>query len=293
MFKKIKWYINALNDIFKNDNYHFFNIKEQIKEFWLFNNKNKINLFRWRWMDNKNFWDILWPYIVEKITWKKIQYINNFAFIDRYMSIGSILSFSNKNTIIWWSWIITRDQIIKHPKKINSVRWPITRKRLIELWIKCPEKYWDPGLLISKFYKPKVVKKYKLWIIPHYIDYLNISNKIVDKDIKVINLLDPLEKVIDDIFSCELTISSSLHWLIVSHSYWLKSTLVSFSKKLAWDNTKFNDYFLSIWIEPYNGFDFSKQIPSKEKIINLINENHSEYKINYDEILESNPFNIK
>ena len=62
----------------------------------------------------------------------------------------------------------------KKPKKILSVRGPLTRKRLLELDYECPETYGDSGMILPYFYYPEIKKKYKLGIIPHYIDGENI-----------------------------------------------------------------------------------------------------------------------
>lgn len=284
-------YIIKLLKILKNDSFNILNPNEILKESWIRNNKDAVRMIWWRWESNKNFWDVLWPYIVEKITWKKIQYSNWICNQERYMTIGSILIYSNQNTIIWGSGLLKKWTQIKKPLKICSVRWPQTRKELLKQWIECPESYWDPWLLISKYYKPKSKKEYKLWIIPHYIDYCTIKEKLTDEEIIIINLLDPIEKVLEDINSCERTISSSLHGIIVSHSYSIPCMFVKFSEKLWSDNIKFEDYFMSVGLEFYYPYDYSEKIPSKEYIIKKIDSDHSKKPIiNYNEILDCCPF---
>lgn len=253
-----------------------------LKKLWFFKKSYEINLYRWNGESNKNFGDILWPYLLEKISWKTPNRVNKYCFKEYLLTIWSIFSNSNRNAIVWWSWIISKREKIKKPKKIYSVRWPKTRERLLELWFDCPEVYWDPWLLISKYYIPKTKKKYELWIIPHYVDYKNICEKKLPKNIKIINLFDPIEKVIDDIYSCKRTISSSLHWIIVSHSYNIPSMWVEFSKKLSWDWVKFEDYFLSVWISPYKWYDYSNDnIPNIENIVSFLDKYHN-YTINID-----------
>ena len=293
LIKLLKIEISEKYHLIQNNNFNCLNILEQLKEFWVIENKNEIRLVRWRWLNNKNFWDLLWPYIVEKITWKKVQYSNRYCRRIRYMTIGSILLLSNKNTIVWGSWIINKKWIIKKPKQILSVRWSQTRNRLAQLWIECPKRYWDPWLLISRYYNPKSEKKYELWIIPHYVDYNSIKNKFKDDtDVLIVNLLDPIELVLEEIYSCKRTISSSLHWLITSHSYSIPSYLVKFSQKLWSDNVKFDDYFLSLWLEPYSPIDYSKKLESKKNIIKLIDKKYNEkITIDYDSILKTCPFN--
>jgi len=264
-----------------------------LKEFWLLKKQDEINLYRWNGKNNKNFWDILWPYLVEKISEKKPNRVNKYCLKEYFLTIWSIFSNANKNSIIWWSGIIWEKEKIKKPKKIYAVRWPKTRERLISLWYDCPKIYGDPWLLISKFYKPKIRKKYELWIIPHYVDYKKICEKWLPDNVKIINLLDPIEKVIDDIYSCKRTISSSLHGIIVSHSYNIPSMWVEFSKKLAGDGVKFEDYFLSVGIKPYKWYDYNI-IPEIKEIIDFLDINHNDViKINLDILLKVCPFKIK
>ncbi len=252
---------------------------------------NQIKLFRRSGENNKNFWDVLWPYLVEKISKKTPVLVSKNCFTDYYMTIWSILANSNCHALVWWSWIISKDQKFKKPKKVFSVRWPKTRDRLLEMWIDCPEIYWDPALLISRFYQAKTEKTYELWIIAHYVDNDFISEKFKDKNVKIINLLDPIEKVIDDIYSCKRTISSSLHWIIVSHSYGIPCMWVEFSKKLYWDWVKFEDYFSSVNIKPYKWYDYSENIPEIWDIIRYIDTNHNDkINIDLDKLLNACPF---
>ncbi len=261
-----------------------------LKKLWLFTPSEEINIYRWNGENNKNFGDILWPYLVEKISGKIPNRVNKYCLKEYFLTIGSIFANSNKHAIVWWSGIIWKGEKIKKPKKICAVRGPKTRERLLNLWYDCPEIYGDPGLLVSKFYTPKTQKTYELWIIPHYVDYKKISEQWLPENVKIINLLDPIEKVIDDIYSCKRTISSSLHGIIVSHTYKISSMWVKFSKKLAGDGVKFEDYFLSVGIKPYQWYDYS-EIPNIEKIIDFIDRyHHDKIQIDLDKLLEVCPF---
>ncbi len=116
-------------------------------------------------------------------------------------------------------------------------------------------------------------KKYRLGIIPHYIHYSEIVKSIKTSDILVVDLLNDVEDVIRDITSCEYTVSSSLHGLIVSHSYQIPSIWVDFkSEELAGDNIKFKDYFSSVGINEYNPFVLDIKEINSNDAIKLIRE---------------------
>jgi len=105
--------------------------------------------------------------------------------------------------------------------------------------------------------------------------------------------LNPIEKVIDDIYACDVTISSSLHWIIVSHAYGIPSYQVKFKNKLYWDGTKFSDYFLSVGITPYKPTDLSKNKLSKKKLIKLVEDNHFPIFFDRNKLLDACPFITK
>lgn len=169
----------------------------------------------------------------------------------RYSCIGSILSSSDKETIIWGSGAIidTLDNKFRF-KDILSVRGPLTRNLLIENGYNCPQNYGDPALLLSKYYKPEIKKKYKLGIIPHYIDhdtsflcrYVNVEDVIVIDFHNYSDWKDP----INQIASCDFILSSSLHGLIISDSYKIPNLWCKFSDKVYGNDFKYKDYLLSV-----------------------------------------------
>lgn len=231
-----------------------------------------INLFRYFFTDciflfwyskgridgKENYGDLLSFFIVEKISKKRIITVKHpqkkiFSFfIKHYLAIGSIIRLCSKNSIVWGSGIIeSNEKILK--AKFLSVRGPRTRKRLLELGYEVPESYGDPGLLITDFVNNNVSKKYKLGIIPHYVDYDDIIRHYEDVEgIKVINLMtNDIIATTLEILECERIISSSLHGIIVSHAFGVEALWVRFSDKLGGDDVKFFDYFESVDIN-YN-----------------------------------------
>jgi hypothetical protein len=239
----------------------------------VFRKRNKIRLW-WHLNDGiPNFGDILNPYLVKKISDKDVVYtpIKRFSFHKVYICIGSVLGIVNRNCIVWGAGIIDRSQGIG-PAKFLAVRGPATGLKLEQLGYSDPKVYGDPALLLPLYYTAKTKnRKYKLGIIPHHVDYENVKNLIQDDSILVINLVnDDIEQVVDQICSCDNTISSSLHGIIVSHAYGIPSMWVEFSRKLYGDGVKFEDYFLSVGIKPYVPLDFSQHVPDIDSVINMM-----------------------
>jgi len=235
-----------------------------------------IKLYYWSKDDSKkhNFGDLLSRFVVEKISKRKVRLINPSnrwysKVFKHYFAIGSILCRANQNSIVWGSGIIKVDENVKKAKFI-AVRGPKTRKRLLELGYKVPKVYGDPGLLTNLFYQPKnIVKKFKVGVIPHYVDYNEIKeNYKNENEVLVINLMcNSVEEVIDKMLSCEKIISTSLHGVIVAHSYKIPALWLKYSDKLAGDDVKFYDYYESVEINyplakyfQYDSLDTLKEV---------------------------------
>ena len=174
-------------------------------------------------------------------------------FTTIYVTAGSILAHVDNKSIVWGSGIIEYDTKVARATFL-AVRGPKTRKNLILQNHNVPEVYGDPALLLPKYYSSKIPRKYKIGIIPHFVDYPLVSDWYINSsEIKIINLLNnSVETVIDEIRSCEHIISSSLHGIIVSHAYGISAVWVKFSDKLFGDDIKFEDYFESEVIDILN-----------------------------------------
>lgn len=246
---------------------------------------------------NGNFGDELNWFLIEKLSgrkvqhatpydatkWEKIKSILYYLLIDRMslkdvcktqawkylwnqqliFAIGSIISaYDVKNVKVWGAGIMSSSAAI-HPAQFLAVRGKYTQARLLELGYPFPDFIGDPALLLPLVYPKERSEKFKVGIIPHYIHFEDVKKVVGTQDIIVINMLDPIEKIIDDITSCEMTLSTSLHGIIVSHAYRIKSLWVKSSalalKPLAGDDIKFADYFSSVNLEEYQAFemDFS------------------------------------
>lgn len=217
---------------------------------------NKIHVYWWALKaqgEIDNYGDILAPFLAEKLSGKKVVKVSHPMqrwykwFIKHYVTVGSIICAASKNSIVWGSGIIKKNENVRAAKFV-AVRGPRTRKRLLELGYQVPEVYGDPALLLPRFISNVAEKKYDLGIIPHYVDYDSVVEQFKSNSkVKVVNLMtNDIVRTTQEILACKQIISSSLHGVIVSHAYEIPALWVKFSNKLAGDNVKFYDYFESL-----------------------------------------------
>jgi hypothetical protein len=193
-----------------------------------------------------NLGDILSPLLIKRLYDYELKYDSSF---DKHhlLAVGSILSKATGKSTVWGSGIINSSEVPSREARYLAVRGPLSYERIIQVGGKCPEVFGDPALLLPLVHAPDISKKYKLGIIPHYVDYDTVRQWYSDTDIPVINILnaDPLS-VVDQILECENIISSSLHGLIISNAYGIPAKWVKFSNKLVGDDVKFLDYHASV-----------------------------------------------
>ncbi len=257
----------------------------------------KINLYWYQYKQGHgNFGDELNPYIIERLTYKKVKFINiKYLFDDRWLAfktiskailrkeinvftylqyifynfikmpevllvIGSILETSNSSKNKIWGAGFISSKTKKVSGTFYAVRGLRTVQKLRGMGYKAPDAIGDPALLLPIIYQPKVKAQNKIGIIPHYQHYFELKDKF-GEEFTVINLLDPIEKVIDEISSCTITYSTSLHGIIVSHAYQVPSLWAEFPgltfTRLVGDNIKFFDYFSSVGISDYSPLEFT------------------------------------
>ncbi len=212
----------------------------------------------------ENYGDLVGPYLVEKISGVTPKWVraSNPGLLNMlssvYATVGSILSHTGRNTTVWGSGILNKEDVVKS-RKILAVRGPLSRKRLLEQHIECPEIYGDPALLLPRYFIPETKKSFRLGIIPHIIDYENVKEQLKNQPtIRVINFnSNDVERTTTEIIECDQVFSSSLHGLIVAHSYRVPAVQVKFSDKIAGDGVKYEDYYLSVGLVPYKALTIS------------------------------------
>ena len=210
------------------------------------------------WLDYRNWGDALNPVLIHKISGKHPVLYTNDTRIPKnkpvFAVIGSILDnrvnlCTDNQLIIWGTGFISNKGYLKvRSPRICAVRGPLTRKLLLKQGFQCPDIFGDPALLYPRFYKPNINKKYKLGIIPHYIDKNNpvLPDILKDPDILIIDIQGGINEVVDNICSCQKIASSSLHGIIAADAYGIPSKWIQLSDRVIGDGFKFYDYFCSV-----------------------------------------------
>lgn len=119
----------------------------------------------------------------------------------------------------------------------------------------------DPGLLAANWYEGRVkpAKKYRLGVIPHFLDRANPVVSCLGRvgGVKIIDVFWDVDEVLRVVQECEFIVSSSLHGLIVSDSFGVPNRRVFFPDRLI-EDYKFSDYYSVFGIEeppPLSAFE--------------------------------------
>lgn len=257
---------------------------------------------------HENWGDDINYHFLREISQRPIMIYNRLSLAMRlkmknYLVIGSTIDMCcTKNTEVWGAGIIHEVKSLRiKPRKVYAVRGPLTRKRLLEQGVECPEVYGDPALLISRYYKPKVSKKYRYGFIPHRSNLDRIGDFTIDgarlserEDVLVINLskYDKWTDIVDQICSCENILSASLHGLILPEAYGIPNLWVEFGKPLIGGHFKFHDFFLSMGRDrefPYVIEDYKLTIKDVQKGLSSWQQGY----INLQLLIDAAPFPIK
>lgn len=228
-------------------------------------------------IETNNFGDA-----VNKVFWEKLigrPITNNSAGIH-YITTGSIMNLVNQNSIIFGTGFISAhgdlggnayrsksNMLYAKPHEVVAVRGPKSRKKLLELGIKCPKNYGDPLILFPCIYGQKTsIQDDVVGIIPHYKDKTHsnvdkLKHSLLDNHYKVniinIEVGSNYQQLIDEINKCKWIISSSLHGVIMGIVYMKPTVHLEFSNNVIGRHFKFDDFFESIDIKYFPRRDYT------------------------------------
>lgn len=243
------------------------------------------------WNGRLNFGDVVNKFIVENLSGKRAIWSSDNSDKEHHLVIGSVLQSCNDNAIVWGSGIISdRKTPLFKPKKVYAVRGPKTREVLLARGIDCPPVYGDPALVLPSLIQPNNSGvMYKLGIIPHYNNKNDVFfNQNFPDDVKIIDIeTDDVQEFIDEIASCELIVSSSLHGIIIADAYGVPAHHISFDDSVEGEEFKFFDYYLSVGRD----CNFPIQVSESTRIEDLYAlPKHYDINIDVQPLLDNCPF---
>ncbi|NGX39785.1 MAG: hypothetical protein KR126chlam1_01118 [Chlamydiae bacterium] len=198
-----------------------------------------------------NFGDQLSEAIVERIVGHQVRTTFNVLYKRHYgknklLAVGSILHLAEDNDVVWGSGIRGAHLNMKDKSTfrftqldVRAIRGPLTREKLMEIDIDCPEIYGDPALLLPILFpefKRKENPSREYIVIPHFSDeYLFRDNP------NLVSVKENWDSVIRKVLDSKFVISTSLHGLVVAEAFGIPARLLRLT-----DNEpmfKYKDYY--------------------------------------------------
>lgn len=208
----------------------------------------------------ENWGDKLNPVLIKLLSGKDVLHQDEVPVVldvPVHLVIGSGLQTMDSRNVVWgMGFISSKRSPSGMPRCVNAVRGPLSRKRLIEHGIECPEVYGDPALLCPLFFPQSSHKRYDLGLILHHreVGVEPIPTFPPDVSVKLISVTDTIEGFLADICSCRQILSSSLHGIIAAHAYGVPASWLKLSNLPIGDDFKFRDYFSSIGVDDVEPF---------------------------------------
>jgi pyruvyltransferase len=207
-----------------------------------------INVF---WCVSPNVGDALSPWLAARISGRRPVYVDPSVGLGKFMVGGSMLNHATKDCVVWGSGLASMNDQVDAAAEIKAVRGPLSRIRALMCGATVPEVYGDPALVLPRFYTPTGEKTHELGIVAHFKQQhftLSTLEGHVHETIRVIDVLAPVEEVIEAICSCRFIAASALHGLIIAGAYGIPATWIDLETPIGGDGMKFYDYALSVGV---------------------------------------------
>lgn len=184
-----------------------------------------------------NLGDALSPVILENFTEHKSELASSDE-SGKLLLVGSLLDIVKDNDTICGIGSNKPNFTLEanDTMRFISVRGPLTRFQIKGADV--PKNYGDPALLLPLMYFPKIEKKKKTGIIPHYVD-----KKYFTKD-QIIDIEQDYKTFVDQILECDEIISSSLHGIVIAEAYGIPCKWILYGNEIEGGEFKYQDYFL-------------------------------------------------
>ncbi|MDG5501330.1 polysaccharide pyruvyl transferase family protein [Marinobacter sp. BGYM27] len=195
----------------------------------------------------QNVGDLLTPYLIEKLTGRTAHNVKS-RYFRHMLAVGSMMHRAKSNSDIWGTGTLGPEiasKISVSDLKVHALRGHLSKALLYgDDGNGADIPLGDPAVLMKGYFDPQVEKKYRIGIVPHYVDEdLSMLHALSREDTRVINVRNSPEAFILELLECEFILSSSLHGLILADTYGVPNKWASFSDGLAGGRFKFADYY--------------------------------------------------
>lgn len=219
-----------------------------------------------------NWGDALNEYLVEKISGRTPTSTLDVympPWEDSYMLVGSVLGMHDvSRSHIWGSGFLRVDsRIYGVPRSIRALRGPLSAKKLAEQGIAAPEVFGDPAIVMPRLYMPEVPVRYAIGIIMHKADQpcRQLQALAQEEDVIFISINEGTEAFVDQLVSCKVIATSSLHGLVAADAYRIPRVWMPGYPVARHGTFKFMDYAAGAGLEghpkkPYAGPRSRQQI---------------------------------
>ena len=231
-------------------------------------------IYKRRWWGWKPYFKELWRIIIHR-QWQDLTDLTH-PFERIMLGVGSILKYANYNAVVWGSGFMNSNESARVAKKnIYAVRGRLSSDKVGHT-----KAIGDPAILMPLLLPIATdAKQFEVGIIPHWSEFGSFSEDLSHSpdDLKRKSLLinfksEDITGVIEQICSCRVIISSSLHGLILAHAYGIPALWIRESD-CGTDGFKYHDYFSSVQIPLYDGFKLNINTSDISGIHKLFSEN--------------------
>ncbi|MDY7029697.1 MAG: polysaccharide pyruvyl transferase family protein [Spirochaetota bacterium] len=199
-----------------------------------------------QWIRGQNFGDYISGIVVAETARKLGLKRSNIPAGQKLLAIGSVLHFAQNGDIIWGTGIngkISRERHAFSTLDVRMVRGPMTRGFLVQKGMIVEDVFGDPALLLPTLF-PGITRKTtpnKIIVLPN-LNELALVKKKVPKTMRIVSPLAHWKRVVHEILTSELVLSSSLHGIILSEAFGVP---VRFVMPAGGETLfKYQDYFL-------------------------------------------------
>ena len=251
------------------------------------NSEDNLPEIKLLWADGPapgNFGDWLSPYLVKKLTSRRIELINDYGSTKQkhLVVIGSLAPAINNSSFVLGAGAATRDMLMNPRAQYFSVRGPYTAKILQNSGGPIVKDYGDLGFIMSRIYKPKQLELTANLVLVRHMNHahvpLTLPKNVLEISIALASTED-IETFVDILFSVGKVVTSAMHCFIVCQSYGIPCALVNFielSNAVYGDGIKYTDAMAGAGL-------VEKQLPR----ISLFDEFKNVDDLIFDELIES------